>query len=114
LLDSDSELLYNQRIAKLEEEKREWLKLIREQTIVVRSTLNSVNKTLNGVSKNEVSLTSQVLKMLDFMNVKNKKIESKYTLTAVLLKLNDHAMRIQQAIREFNDVYSTIIQMCLT
>jgi len=34
-----------------------WLKLIREQNTVVRSTLKSVNHTLNDVSTNELTLT---------------------------------------------------------
>src|SRR5215469_6459719 len=67
LLDSDSEIFYNQKISKLEEEKRDWLKLIREQTTVVRSTLNSPNKTLSDVSKHEASLTSQIYKMQAFI-----------------------------------------------
>jgi hypothetical protein len=52
MLDSESEAFYNDKIAQLEEEQLDWLKLIREQTIVVRSTLKSVNKTLHDVSVN--------------------------------------------------------------
>jgi hypothetical protein len=62
MLDSDSAIFYNQKIAKLQE-KLDWLKLSREQAIVVRSTLNSVNKTLHDVSTNEVTLTSQLHKI---------------------------------------------------
>ena len=114
LLDSDSEVFYNQKISKLEEDKRDWLKLIKEQTTVVRSTLNTVNHTLSSVSKNEASLTSQLAKIQAFVNVRNRKIENKYALTALVLALNDHAMRIRQAIRELYSVYTTVIQACLT
>jgi hypothetical protein len=113
MLDSDSEIFYNQKIAKLEEENLDWLKLIREQAIVVRSTLNSVNKTLHDVSTNEVTLTSQLHKILTFMNARNRKIEDKYALTALLLALNDHATRVRQAVREVKDVYTMVIQVCL-
>jgi len=39
MLDFDSEEFYNQKISQLEEEQLDWLKLMHEQTIVVRSTL---------------------------------------------------------------------------
>jgi len=38
MLGSDSAAFYSQKIAQLEEEQLDWLKLIREQTIVARST----------------------------------------------------------------------------
>ena len=50
MLDSDSEAFYNQKISQLEEDQLDWVKLMREQTIVVRSTLKSVNQTLHDVS----------------------------------------------------------------
>jgi len=112
-LDSDSEAFYSQNISQLEEEQLDWLKLMREQTIVVRSTLKSVNQTLHHVSTNELTLTKELHKILNFLNVGNKKIENRYTFTALLLALKDHAMRIRQAIEEGKDVYNTVIQVCL-
>lgn len=113
MLDSESEVFYNQKIAQLEEEQLEWLKLIREQTTVVRSTLKSVNKTLHDVSVNELTLTRELQQVLKFINVRNKKIENRYAITALLLTLNDHAMRIRQAIEEVRDVYNIVIQVYL-
>jgi hypothetical protein len=110
LLDSDSEIFYNQKIAKLEEDKRDCLKLVREDTIVVRSTLNSINKALHDVSSNEVTLTNQLYKILTFMNTRNRKLENKYALTALILPLNSHVTGIQQAVIEVKDVYTTVIK----
>jgi len=67
MLDSDSETFYNQKIAQLEEEKLDWFKMIREQTVGVRSTLKSVNQTQHDVSTNEWTFTMelhQILKLL--------------------------------------------------
>ena len=94
MLDSDSEEFYNHKISQLEEEQVNWLKLMHEQTIVVRSTLKSVNQTLQDVSNNELTLMRELHKILNFVNMGNKKIESKYALTALSLALNDHATRI--------------------
>jgi hypothetical protein len=113
MLDSDSEALYSQKISQLEEEQLDWLKLMREQTIVVRSTLKSVSQTLHHVSTNELTLTEELHKILNFVNVGNKKIEIRYTFTALLLALNDHAMRIWQAVEEVRDVYNTVREVCL-
>jgi len=107
MLDSDSEAFYNHKISQLEEDQLDWPKLMREQTIIVRSALKSVNQTLHDVSATELALTNELHKIINFINVENK-----YALTAFLLKLNDHATRIRQAIGEVKDVYNTIIQVC--
>jgi hypothetical protein len=112
MLDSENEEFYNQQIAQLEREQLELLQLIREQTTVVRSTLKSLNKTLHDVSHNELTLAGELQEILEFMNVRNKKIEIRYALIALLLTLNDHVMRIRQAV-EVRDVYDTVIQVYL-
>jgi len=43
MLDSDSEAFYNHKISQLEEDQLDWLKLMHEQTLVVRTTLKSVS-----------------------------------------------------------------------
>jgi hypothetical protein len=58
-------------------------------------------------------LTEKLRKILNSVNVGNKKIESKYAFTALYLALNSHAMRLRQAVGEVKDVYGTIIQICL-
>jgi hypothetical protein len=68
---------------------------------------------LQVVSTNELTLTKDLNKILNFVNVENKKTENRYALTALLLALNDHATRIRQAIEEVRDVYNTVIQVCL-
>jgi len=91
----------------------DWLKLSREQVIVVRSTLRSINQTLYDIATHEMLLTKELRKILNSVNVGNKKIEGKYASTAVYLAVNSHAMRLHQAIGEVKDVYDTIIQICL-
>ena len=91
----------------------DWLKLMREQTVVVQSTLKSVNQTLHDVSTNELALTKELHKILNFINVGNNKIENRNAFTTLLLALNDRAMRIRQVIEEVKDVYNMIIQVCL-
>jgi hypothetical protein len=61
------------KIDQLEEEQSEWLKLIREQAIVVRSTLEYVNQTLHHVLANELNLIWELHKILQYINVGNWK-----------------------------------------
>jgi len=83
---------YNQKISQLEKEQLDWLKLNREQVIVVRSTLRSVNQTLYDIPTHEMLLTKELRKILDSVNVRNKKIEGKYASTALYLAVNSHAV----------------------
>jgi hypothetical protein len=113
MLDPESEIFYNQKITQLEEEQLKWLKLTREQIIVVQYTLRSVNKTLHDVSAHEGIVTGELYKLQQFVNEGNRKVENRHALSAFLFVLNDHAMRVRQAIEEVKDVYNTVMQACL-
>jgi hypothetical protein len=64
------------------------------------------------VPTNELALAKELHKIQNFITVGNNKIENRYAFTTLLLALNDHAMRIRQAIEEIKDVYNMIIQVC--
>jgi len=110
ILDSDHETFYNQKFSQLEEEQLDWFKLSREQ-VIVRSTLRSVNQTLHNIATHEMLLTKELRKILNSVNVGNKKIEGKYASTAFYLSVNSHAMRLRQAICEVKDVYDNHTDM---
>jgi hypothetical protein len=94
----------------LEEEQLDWLKLSREQ-VIVRSTFRSVNQTLYDIATHETLLTKELRKILNSVNVGNKKIEGKYASTALYLAVNWHAIRLRQAIGEVKDVYDNHTDM---
>ena len=68
---------------------------------------------VSNSSTNELTLTRKIHKILNFINVGSKKIEIKYATIPLLLTLNNHFMRIWQAIKEVRDVYNTVIKVCL-
>lgn len=113
LLDAESEEFYDQKILHLEKEQLDWLKLSREQIFVVQSTLRSVNRTLQDVSTHELSLTKDLSKILKYVKEGNKKIKDKYAFTAFMLALNEHTVRIRQAMQEVKELYDTMMQVCL-
>lgn len=88
----------------------DWVKLVREQTTVVQSTLN---QTLHDVSTSELTLTKGLHEILKLINDGKRKIENRYALTALLLTLNDHATRVREVIEEVRYVYDAVIQVCL-
>jgi hypothetical protein len=100
VLGTDSAAFYNQKIAQLEEEQLDWLNLIREQTVVVRST-------------KEWTLTRKLHQILKFINVGRKKTQIWDAHSALLLTLNDSATGIQQATVNGTVIHNTVIQMCL-
>jgi hypothetical protein len=95
VLDSDNEEFYNTKITKLEGEQSELIKLSREQVIVVKSTLKSVNKTINDVTSNESIFRKGLLEIKEFINKEKGKIKDKYQYTAILVALNENAIQIK-------------------
>jgi hypothetical protein len=69
--DSENEEFYNQKISQLEEQT-DLIKLPREQMVIVKSTLKSVNRTLHDVSRNELILEKGLDKINKFINHENE------------------------------------------
>jgi hypothetical protein len=111
-LDSDDEEFFNNKISQLEEQAG-LIKLAREQMVVVKSTLKSVNRTLHEVTNNELILEKGLQDIKKFINKENGEIKRQYTYTSMLVILNDHAIQIQRALEEVKDEYNIIIQSCL-
>jgi hypothetical protein len=84
------------------------VKLAKEQMVAVKSTLKSVNKTLNDVTKNELILERGLQDIKNFVKEENGIIKRKYTYTSMLM-LNDHAIQLQRALEEIKDEYEIII-----
>ena len=72
-----------------------------------------LNQILQDVSTNKLTLMKELHEILNFVNIGNKKIESKYAFMTLSLAFNDHAMRVRQAIDAVRDVYDIVLQVCL-
>jgi hypothetical protein len=95
ILDSENEEFYNENISQLDEKQANLIHLSREQLVIVKSTLKSVNRTLHDVSRNELVLEKGLDEIKKFINHENGETKQKYTYTATLVTLNDHAIQIQ-------------------
>jgi hypothetical protein len=113
-MDSDDEEFFSHKITQLEGDQADLIKLAKEQMVIVKSTLKSVNGTLNDVSKNEMILEKGLQDIKNFINEENGELKRKYTYTSMLMVLNDHAIQLQRALEEVKDEYDIIIQSCLS
>jgi hypothetical protein len=113
VVDSKNDEFYNQKISQLEEEQADLIKLSREQMVIVKSTLKSVNRTLHDVSRNGLVLEKDLDEIKKFINLENGEITQKYTHTAMLVALNDHAIQIQRALEEVKNEDDILIQSCM-
>jgi hypothetical protein len=111
-LDSENEEFYNQKISRLEEQT-DLIKLSRGQMAIVKSTLKSVSGTLHDVSRNELILEKGLDEIKKFINHENGEIRQKYSYTAMLVALNEHAIQIQRALGEIKNEYDILIQSCM-
>jgi hypothetical protein len=68
--------------------------------VIVKSTLKSVSRTLDDVSRNELVLEKGCDEIKKFINHENGEIKQKYTYTATMVALKDHAIQIQRALEE--------------
>jgi hypothetical protein len=98
-LDSENEEFFNSKISQLEEQAG-LIKLTKEQMVVVKSTLKSVNKTLHEITYNELISEKGLQDIKRFINEENGEIKRQYTYTSMLVLLNDHAIQIQRALED--------------
>lgn len=113
VLDDENEAFYNGKISQLENEQLDLIKLSKEQMIVVKSTLRSVNYTLQDVAGNEAVLAKGLTTVNNQVDKESGEIKQKYTYTSLLVALNKHAIQIESALTEVREEYDVIIQAVL-
>jgi hypothetical protein len=113
VLDDENESFYNEKITQLETEQTDLIKLAKQQMTVVKSTLKSLNHTLQDVARNEAVLAKGLELISDYVNKENGEIKQKYTYTTLLFTLNEHAIQLERALMEVREEYDVIIQAVL-
>jgi hypothetical protein len=112
-LDEDDGKFYTDKISQLEQEQASFLRLPKEQVVLVKATLKTVNRTLHDVAYNK-----QILEK-GLSDIKKRIIKEGGTLnmqlgyTSMLITLNDHALKLDRAIEELQDQYSILIDAAI-
>lgn len=112
-LDNEDANYYTDKISHLENEQLDFLKLSKEQITVVKTTLRSVNFTLQTVSENEKSLATGLEEMAKHVNEQDGEIKGMFTAYCLLLAINEHVMQLNRAIDECRREYEILIDAVL-
>jgi hypothetical protein len=109
-MDSEDASYYTDKISSLEKEQADFLKLSKEQITVVKSTLRSINTTLQDVYDNERVLSKGLENMAKHVNEHDGEIKKMFTSSSMLLVVNEHAAQLDRALGECRRDYETIIE----
>jgi ribosomal protein L10 len=108
-MDSEDASYYGDKISCLEKEQIDFLRLSKEQIIVVKSTLRSMNSTLLAVSENERILSKGLDEMVKHINERDVEIKEMFTGTYMLRTVNEHNMQLERALDECKKEYNILI-----
>lgn len=106
-MDSEDAVYYAGKISSLEKEQIDFLKLSKEQTTVIKSTLRSMNSTLPAVSENEV-LFRGLDEMAKHINECDSEIKEMFTATSMLLTVNKRTVQLERAVNECRREYNML------
>jgi hypothetical protein len=98
---------YNEHISELEKEQKEFLHLANEQMTIIKTTVSSVNSTLQRVNQNEKVLETGLNKLLNYSN--HKFYEMTEEMENVNL-INEQFRLIQRGIDECQHSFETLIE----
>ncbi|PNF23406.1 hypothetical protein B7P43_G12246 [Cryptotermes secundus] len=97
---------YNQQITELEKEQKEFLHLSREQMTVIKTTITSVNTTLQKVNQNERVLKEGLSKLSNFSAQKFSELEEEIRNVNLI---NEQFRLIQRGIDESQHSFEILI-----
>jgi hypothetical protein len=98
---------YNRHISELEKEQREFLHLAKEQMTVIKTTISSVNSTLQRVSQNEKILANGLNKILNFSEHEFQELEEEI---GNINLLNEQLRMVQRGIDECQHSFETLVE----
>jgi hypothetical protein len=98
---------YNRHISELEKEQKDFLHLAKEQMTVIKTTISSVNSTLQRVSQNEKILANGLNKILNFSEHELQELEKEI---GIMNLLNEQLRMVQRGIDECQHSFETLVE----
>jgi hypothetical protein len=99
-LDNEDTKYYTDKITHSENKKLDFFKLSKEQIMVVKTTLMSVNSTILTVSEKENFLSKGLEEMSKHINKQDGEIKKMFSAYSLLLTINEHSVQLNRAIDE--------------
>jgi predicted transcriptional regulator len=109
-LDSEDTSFYTDKFSNLEREQVDFLNLSKQEITVVKSTLRSMNSTLRDVSENERIISKGLQEMAKHINERYGEIKGMFTVSSMLITVNEHAMQLDTALTECRREYEILIE----
>jgi hypothetical protein len=97
---------YNEQIIELEKEQKEFLHLSKEQMTIIKTTITSVNATMQEVEQNEKVLKEGFYKMLNYSTHKFGELEEEIRNVNLI---NEQFRLIQRGVDESQHSFETLI-----
>lgn len=110
-MDSEDTSFYAEKISSLDNEQTDFLKLSKEQLIIVKSTLRSLNSTLLAVSENERIISKGLDEIAKHINQRSGEINEMFTGTAMLLTVNEYNVQLERVLGECRKEYNLLINV---
>ena len=97
---------YTQKINELEHDQKDFLRISKDQMLIIKSTITSFNSTIRNVERNEKVLKEGLLKLN--AQLSNVTI-SLFDETQSLAMISEHVTQIQRVIQECQEMFELII-----
>lgn len=108
-MDANDAQYYNDAIDKINDDDKAMLRLIKEQSIVVQSTIKNFNSTINSVRKHETTLYKN---LLIFANVTNQ-LQQQVTLVDIRNTVFEHFSLLSTILLDLDLEYEKLIDAVL-
>jgi hypothetical protein len=97
-MDDDDAKYYNEQIKLFEQNSGDMTALMKQQLLVVKSSLGAINNTLTDVAYNEKLLKDGIHKVTDYLNTLKSESDAKMNLVSAKIEVEGHILRVNSAI----------------
>ena len=97
---------YTEKISELEQDQRDFLRISKDQMLVIKSAITSFNSTIRNVQRNEKVLKEGLLKLTSHVNDLTVTL---YDETQALAMISEHVIQIGRVMDECREVFELII-----
>lgn len=108
-MDEDDASYYADKISEIEKDQVDMLKLTREQVTIVKSTLRSINGTLQDIIHNENVLDKGMESMSKHVNEQTGKIKEMFSVASLAIEMNKHSILLNSLIKDTKQDYEMIL-----
>lgn len=112
-LDEEDADYYNKKITKLEGEQLDFLRLSKEQIFVVKSTLETNNRSINEILLRQTELNDRLEKLVEEVNKRNGKVSTIMSNQELRILVNEHLNVLYSEIETLRNQYELILDAIL-